>query len=308
MALSCAVLFSVDGAVHLLPMGTPPTQTNKPLPVKNCTLNQDEQDVRTLVEAFGEKLRMVSLTAPKDAAAASIKENYSDYVTPELLQEWQANPQSAPGRAVSSPWPDRIDILSIEMNDKNQYTIYGEIIEVTGTEHASGEAAAKIPVTIITQKADGHWLISNVTMSEYAQCGSVVYDNTPYGFRFYLPETWQGYTIVEEQWEGTSEAGIAASGPQLLIRHPDWAQDNPRQDIPIMVFTLEQWDAVQKEEFSVNGAPMGPSKLGSNSKYVFALPPRYNYAFQTGFEEVEEILEGNPLSPLKPAGTSSSAK
>ncbi|WP_211233479.1 hypothetical protein [Thermicanus aegyptius] len=90
------------------------------------------------------------------------------------------------------------------------------------------------------------------------------------------------------------------TGPQLLIRHPNWTQKNPRQDIPIMVFTHEQWNALQNGDFSVSAAPIGPSKLGSNSVYVFALPARYNYAFQTGFEEVEEILKNNPLWPMEP--------
>jgi len=56
---------------------------------------------------------------------------------------------------------------------------------------------------------------------------------------------------------------------------------------------IEGWD------FSVSAAPIGPSKLGSNFKYVFALPARYNFAFPIGFEEVEEILNNNPLSHLK---------
>nr|WP_052329792.1 hypothetical protein [Thermicanus aegyptius] len=128
----------------------------------------------------------------------------------------------------------------------------------------------------------------------------VVYENTRYGFYFYLPETWKGYSIVEEQWEGTSSGEMIETGPQLLIRHPNWTQKNPRQDIPIMVFTHEQWNALQNGDFSVSAAPIGPSKLGSNSVYVFALPARYNYAFQTGFEEVEEILKNNPLWPMEP--------
>ena len=46
-------------------------------------------------------------------------------------------------------------------------------------------------------------------------------------------------------------------------------------------------------------APINPSELGRNKRYVFALPPRYNFAFPTGYEEVEEILEGKPLEPTK---------
>lgn len=277
----------------------------EPLPTKKEDINQDEQDVRALVEAFGKTLQMVSLTAPKDVVAKSIEENYSDYVTPELLQKWQADPQSAPGRMVSSPWPDRIDILRTEMCDKDQYSVHGEVIEVTSVELVNGGVAAKRPVTIVVQKVNNRWLISSMTIGEYAKRGPVVYENTRYGFCFYLPETWKEYTIIEEQWEGTSGAGIVEAGPQLLIRHPDWTQNNPRQDIPIMVFMLEQWNALQKGDFSVSAAPIGPSKLGSNSVYVFALPARYNYVFQTGYEEVEKILKGNPLWPSKPSERSS---
>lgn len=62
-----------------------------------------------------------------------------------------------------------------------------------------------------------------------------------------------------------------------------------------MVFTLDQWQGLQRMEFSVGAAPVGPTELGRNNKYVFALPARYNFAFPTGYEEVERILEGNPL-------------
>jgi len=130
--------------------------------------------------------------------------------------------------------------------------------------------------------------------------GLIVYKNTEYGFSFALPESWKGYTIVTDQWEGvglpTSESRQGTeTGPIINIRHPLWTSANPRQDIPIMVFTLAQWASLQKEEFSVGAAPVPPSELGRNTGYVFALPARYNYAFPTGFEEVETILAGDPL-------------
>ena len=62
-----------------------------------------------------------------------------------------------------------------------------------------------------------------------------------------------------------------------------------------MIFTIEQWNELQQEKFHIGAAPIGPMELGRNSKYVFALPARYNFAFLPGFEEVEEILENNPL-------------
>ena len=70
-----------------------------------------------------------------------------------------------------------------------------------------------------------------------------------------------------------------------------------------MVFTIGQWDSLIREEYAVSPAPIPPSELGRNSQFVFALPARYNYAFPTGYQEVEQILQDNPLHPtwdLKP--------
>ncbi|MEL7655420.1 MAG: hypothetical protein AAGU75_05875, partial [Bacillota bacterium] len=68
---------------------------------------------------------------------------------------------------------------------------------------------------------------------------------------------------------------------------------------PLMVFTPEQWQALREEGLSVGAAPIGPRKLGGNSRYIFAIPARYNYAFPAGYEEVEDILHNSPLWPLR---------
>ena len=135
--------------------------------------------------------------------------------------------------------------------------------------------------------------------------GKVTMYNTQYGFVFLLPETWQGYTIVETTWEGTAASGelsgkIAASGPEIIIRHPNWSQETPRQDIPILVFERTQWEALEKETFHLGAAPIPPLELGRNSRYVFALPARYNYEYLFGYEEVESILSSQPLKTIEP--------
>lgn len=131
----------------------------------------------------------------------------------------------------------------------------------------------------------------------------VIYENADYGFRFSLPDSWKGYTIVTEQWEGLSLAGseagkVVETGTKLSIRSPEWTSEKPRQDIPILIFTLSQWEALDQENgFHIGAAPMGPSELGRNAGYVFALPARYNFAFPEGYEEVETILNDHPLQP-----------
>ena len=126
---------------------------------------------------------------------------------------------------------------------------------------------------------------------------SIMYRNTKYGFTFTLPLSWTGYTIVNGTWQGWSSASgkVVQTGPLLSIRHPLWTTANNRQDIPILIYTLPQWTALGNEVFNMGAAPIPPSELARNANYVFALPARYNYAFPTGYQEVEQILQGKPI-------------
>ncbi len=127
---------------------------------------------------------------------------------------------------------------------------------------------------------------------------SIEYKNTQYGFIFSLPLSWEGYSIVIQNWEGNlidAEPAQTFKGPEIFIRHPLWTSSAPRQDIPIMIFIPAEWDLVQQEKLSLGAAPIGPSELGRNAKYIFALPARYNFAFPAGFEEVQKIIENKSL-------------
>lgn len=289
-------------------------QTNSNSAKNNNNSNEQQQDEQTLsnekdavvntVEGFGAKLQAVSLMASADTLEKSMKENYSEFVSEELIAKWINDPLNAPGRLASSPWPERIEILSVDKTSKDAYQVNGEIIEITSVEKVNGGIAAKRSITLIVKNIDNRWLISDATVGEYEDINQIVYENSEYGFSFSLPKSWDGYSVITEKWEGRAiegpqEGKIVETGPTLLIRHPQWTSANPRQDIPIMIFTFDQWDLVQNEKISLGAAPIGPSELGRNSKYVFALPARYNFAFPTGFEEVEDILKGNPLHPLE---------
>lgn len=132
---------------------------------------------------------------------------------------------------------------------------------------------------------------------------SIVYENTQYGFRFTLPNSWKGYTIVTDKWQGLSIAdsqveNVVESGAKISIRHPEWTSEQPRQDIPILIFTVDQWNELQQEKFHIGAAPIGPSELIRNDKYVFALPARYNFAYPEGYQEVEDIITSNPIQPI----------
>ena len=113
---------------------------------------------------FGSKLQNISLQAPKDLLNKSIEENYADFVTPTILEEWMKNPKKAPGRNLSSPWPDRIEILSIEESAKDTFEVKGEVIEITSMAKVNGGIAGKRPISLMVEKINERWLINKVTL------------------------------------------------------------------------------------------------------------------------------------------------
>ena len=259
----------------------------------------EEQAVRGLAEGFGGQLRNVSLLAPKETVAADMQKYYGDYVAPALLEKWKNDPSSAPGRLTSSPWPDRIEIRSVERLAGDSYEVSGEIVEVTSVE-ASGGAANTRPIVLSVRKIGGRWLIVDAVLGEEDTTDTIVYRNEKVGLTVTLPAGWKGYTVLTEEWQGFSlvpgqEGKVTETGPQISIRHPLWTGQAPRQDLPVLVFTLAQWEKLRKGEFHIGAAPVDPSELARNSRYVFALPARYNFAFPEGFEEVDKLIQGGAV-------------
>lgn len=119
----------------------------------------DESSIRATVDAFGRRLQNVSLLAPD--AAEQMRLQYSQYVSPALLASWMSDPRKAPGRLVSSPWPDHIEVDSLVMQAPDRCVITGSVIELTSVEAVNGGAAAKIPVRIVVQQLRGTWLITD---------------------------------------------------------------------------------------------------------------------------------------------------
>ena len=133
---------------------------------------------------------------------------------------------------------------------------------------------------------------------------SITYDNTNYGFTFSLPIDWKGYLIIQTTWQGTTHGATAGTyipsnetGPTLSIRNPNWTPAVHYEDIPILVFTIAQWNSYLAWNFSVSAAPILASELARNNKYVFALPPRWDYDYSKGYQEAENILTTKPLHP-----------
>lgn len=112
-----------------------------------------EGDVRTTVAAFGNELNSVSVLSPE--AADQITQSYGPYVSEELLASWVAEPQLAPGRISSSPWPDHIEVDTVTMNEAGAYDVMGRVMLKTST----GDAGI-IPVSLTVSDVGGSFLIT----------------------------------------------------------------------------------------------------------------------------------------------------
>jgi hypothetical protein len=275
----------------------PKKQTQK----ESLKIVKPESEIKVLVESFGSKLKLVPLLAPQRMIKNSIQDNYSNYVDKQLLSKWISDPQKAPGRMTSSPWPDRIEVISIKMIFKNEYEVKGQIIELTSVEKANNGIFARRSITLTVAKVNNKWLINKTVLGAYEANLAVSYINTKYGFKFTLPENWRGYKILSSKWEAisvdnSSEEKAAITGPMISIRHPEWTTKVPRQDIPIMIISIKQWNLLMQDKYHIGAAPIGPYEINRNTRYVFALPARYNFAYLKGYEEVEKIIKSNPIN------------
>jgi hypothetical protein len=127
----------------------------------------------------------------------------------------------------------------------------------------------------------------------------VLYHNTRYNFTFCLPTSWQGYSVLIQQWQGETyspvrdAAAMTEHGPAIVLRNPNWKADAPCLDIPIMVFSRSQWQAEHQGKFSV-GAGGIEEEITHTSKYVFAISSRFNADDSVGaWKEASEVVEHN---------------
>ena len=126
---------------------------------------------------------------------------------------------------------------------------------------------------------------------------AVEYRNEQHGFGMTFPSGWSGYSVVAGTWQGRTqdeqgETTGTYTGPEITLRHPQWTAAAPWQDIPVMVFTHDEWALAEQEKLGVSAAPTSPSKLGENAKFVFALPPRWiGFVDVLGQDEAGKVPE-----------------
>lgn len=118
-----------------------------------------EGQAEAVVEKFGEHLKNVPLTAEPDTVAEAIQTEYAPYVTEALLDRWMKDPLHAPGRETSSPWPERIEVVSLEKVGE-YYEVVAKVVTLTSVEKANGGYYDTTPVYITVANTNGAWRIA----------------------------------------------------------------------------------------------------------------------------------------------------
>lgn len=124
-----------------------------------------QPEIRTVVETLGARMQLVSLLAPDSIASRALADAYAPLVTEALLARWQSDPSQAPGRTVSSPWPERIEIDAIEAVGAGACRVRGAVVLVasggaSGTDTTFAEVA-RAAVTLEVVEEDGAWRVSD---------------------------------------------------------------------------------------------------------------------------------------------------
>jgi hypothetical protein len=118
---------------------------------------------------FGRRMKEVSTLSPADAASKSIRSVYAGLVDPKLIMKWVASPATAPGRKVSSPWPDRIEVKTSAVRDGTFAIVEGVLIE----RSSSGDTSSA-PVRMALGYTNTGWLITAYSPDNGDQAGEAV--------------------------------------------------------------------------------------------------------------------------------------
>jgi hypothetical protein len=133
------------------------------------------------------------------------------------------------------------------------------------------------------------------------------YHNAQYDFTFYLPENWKGYSVLLGHWDGVTYVAakdadvLLAHGPIMEFRNPKWKANHLYQDIPIYVFTRQQWEDINLGKYDAVGAGGVIFEVWHNDKYVFGIHSRYNADDSVeGWKDAQNIVDKNCLAHSEP--------
>jgi hypothetical protein len=94
---------------------------------------------------------------------------------------------------------------------------------------------------------------------------------------------------------------VLARGPIIVLRSPQWGTNNLCQDIPVYIFTRQQWDDIHHGKYGAAGAGGVIYELWHNDKYVFGIHSRYNADDSVnGWKEAQDIVNQNCTAHPEP--------
>lgn len=168
------------------------------------TALEDQDAARAVVEEFGTKMQKVNILGDKTMAADAIAREYGTLVTPALLAKWQNDPQQAPGRVTSSPWPDRVEITGVERESRSRYIIEGQVVEVTnegGALESEPREAVRRAASFVVEEHGGSWRIASVTLGSYPSNGHwISSEPTAQNLIYLYPEALPTSFITASEW------------------------------------------------------------------------------------------------------------
>jgi hypothetical protein len=126
------------------------------------------------------------------------------------------------------------------------------------------------------------------------------YHNAQYDLTVFLPASWKGYSVRTQQWAGETYSPekdtkvVLARGPLIVLRNPLWKMHDSYQDMPIYIFTRQQWNDIHDGKYSAVGAGGVIYELWHNDQYVFGMHSRYNSDDSVnGWKDVQQIVHQN---------------
>ena len=106
----------------------------------------DAAAARSVAVQFGQRLKNVPLLAADDRLVPVLQKEYGPYITRPLLEAWTRDPHTAPGREVSSPWPDRIEVAGVTPAANGACAVEGAVVYQTSVEATAISSASVAPL------------------------------------------------------------------------------------------------------------------------------------------------------------------
>ncbi len=97
------------------------------------------------------------------STVAALDSNLKQLITDRLYQVIKNDPSTVPGKPVSGPYPDRIQIDSLQKIDDTSYTVKGNMNMVT----SDASSASVKGITLTVKSVNGTWLVDDVVVETF---------------------------------------------------------------------------------------------------------------------------------------------